>query len=168
MQVSVKILEYLAEYVTKTCAAWRAPWIACWPGPTLLNEPFSLRLAQEVLQDLQAVATRLNIPEIQKIVCDYYGVSLPELLGRSRQKRLVRARQMGFYFCRLYTEKTMAELGRLFQRSHASVVHALQTLERERKTQSRLAQEVQLLEEKLAQAKVRSGSKRASTLRTDA
>ncbi len=77
----------------------------------------------------------------------------------------MRARQLGLYFARLYTEKTMAELGRLFQRSHASVVHALQTLERERKTNHRLAQEVQLLEEKLAQAKVRWGSKPASTLR---
>jgi chromosomal replication initiator protein len=135
---------------------------------TLLHEPFSLRLAQEVLQDLQAVDTRLNTPDIQKIVSDYYGVSLPELLGRSRQKRLVRARQMALHFCRIYTEKTMVELGRLFQRSHASVVHALQTLERNRKTQPRVAQELQLLEEKLAQAKVRSRPRKASCLRTDA
>ena len=34
----------------------------------------------------------------------------------------------------------MVQLGRLFQRSHASVVHALQTLERDRKTIPRLAQ----------------------------
>ncbi|MDD5642694.1 MAG: helix-turn-helix domain-containing protein, partial [Syntrophales bacterium] len=81
---------------------------------------------------------------------------------------LVRARQMALYFCRLYTQKTMVELGKLFNRSHASVVHALQTLERDRKTQPRLAQEVQLLEGKLAQAQVKGGWKRASTLRTDA
>ena len=62
----------------------------------------------------------------------------------------------------------MVELGRLFQRSHASVVHALQTLERDRKTQPRVAQELQLLEEKLAQAKVRSGARPSSNLRTDA
>jgi chromosomal replication initiator protein len=134
----------------------------------LLNKPFSQRLAQEVLQDLKAVDTRLNTPDIQKIVSDYYGVSLPDLLGRSRQKRLVRARQMALYFCRIYTEKTMVELGRLFQRSHASVVHALQTLERDRKTQPRVAQELQLLEDKLAQAKVRSGARPSSNLRIDA
>ena len=168
MQVSVKILEYLAEYVTEDVRRLESALDCLLARASLLNEPFSQRLARDVLQDLQAVATRLSIPEIQKIVCDYYGVSLPELLGRSRQKRLVRARQLGFYFGRLYTEKTVAELGRLFQRSHASVVHALQTLERERKTNQRLAKEVQLLEEKLAQAQVRWGSKRASTLRIDA
>ena len=134
----------------------------------MLNKPFSERLAQEVLQDLKAVDTRLNTPDIQKIIGDYYGVSLPDLLGRSRQKRLVRARQMALYFCRIYTEKTMVELGRLFQRSHASVVHALQTLERNRQTQPRVAQELNLLEEKLAQAKFRSGARTSSNLRIDA
>jgi len=168
VQVSVKILEYLAEYVSEDVRRLESALDCLLARSSLLSEPCNLRLAREVLQDLQAVATRLSIPEIQKIVCDYYGVRLPDLLGRSRQKRLVRARQLGFYFGRLYTEKTVAELGRLFQRSHASVVHALQTLERERKTNQRLAKEVQLLEEKLAQAQVRWGSKRASTLRIDA
>jgi chromosomal replication initiator protein len=168
VQVSVKILEYLAEYVDEDVRRLESALDCLVARSTLLKEPFCLRMAQEVLQDLKAVETRLKTPDIQKIVGDYYGISLPELLGRSRRKRLVRARQMALYFCRLYTEKTMVELGRLFQRSHASVVHALQTLERHRKSQPRVARELQLLEEKLAQAKVRSGSRRAPYLRTDA
>jgi hypothetical protein len=44
----------------------------------------------------------------------------------------------------------------------------LQTLERNCKTQPRLAQELHLLEEKLAQAKVRSGARTSSNLRIDA
>jgi chromosomal replication initiator protein len=168
VQVSVKILEYLAEYVEEDVRRLESALDCLVARSTLLDEPFSLGMAHEVLQDLKAVETRLKTPDIQKIVGDYYGVSLPELLGRSRRKSLVRARQMALYFCRIYTEKTVTELGRLFQRSHASVIHALQTLDRDRKTQPRVAQELQLLEEKLAQAKVKLGAKRASGLRTDA
>ncbi len=167
VQISAKILEYLAEHVTEDVRRLESALDCLVARSTLLNESFSLQLAQEVLQDLKAVETRLNIPQIQKIVGDYYGINLAELLGRSRQKRLVRARQMALYFSRLYTQKTMMELGRLFQRSHASVVHALQTLERDRQSQPRLAKEIRLLEEKLAQAQVRWGQ-RASSLRTDA
>ena len=168
VQVSVKILEYLAEYVSEDVRRLESALDCLVARATLLGEPFSLPLAREVLQDLQAVEARLTTPQIQKIVGDYYGVSLVELLGRSRQKRLVRARQMALYFCRIYTEKTMAQLGRLFQRSHPSVVHALQTLERDRKLHPRVAQEIRMLEEKLAQAQVRSGRPKASTLHTDA
>jgi chromosomal replication initiator protein len=168
VQVSAKILEYLAEYVDGDVRRLESALDCLVARSSLLKETLSLRMAEEVLQDLKAVETRLKTPDIQKIVGDYYGVSLPELLGRSRQKRLVRARQMALYFCRIYTEKTMMELGRLFQRSHASVVHALQTLERDRKTKPRVATEIHLLEEKMAQAKVRSRPKRASIPRTDA
>jgi chromosomal replication initiator protein len=168
VQVSVKILEYLAEYVDGDVRRLESALDCLVARSSLLKETLSLHMAEEVLQDLKAVETRLKTPDIQKIVGDYYGVSLPELLGRSRQKRLVRARQMALYFCRIYTEKTMMELGRLFQRSHASVVHALQTLERDRKTQPRVAKEICLLEEKMAQARVRPGSRPASIPRTDA
>jgi chromosomal replication initiator protein len=166
-QVSVKILEYLAEYVTGDVRRLESALDCLVARATLLQEPLNLGLAQEVLQDLQAVDTRLSASQIQKIVGDYYGVGLPELLGRSRQKKLVRARQMALYFCRVYTEKTVTELGRLFQRSHASVIHALQTLERDRRTQPRLDREVTLLEEKMAQAQVR-GRPPASSPRIDA
>jgi chromosomal replication initiator protein len=168
VQVSVKILEYLAEYVDGDVRRLESALDCLVARSSLLKETLSLGMAEEVLQDLKAVETRLKTPDIQKIVGDYYGVSLPELLGRSRQKRLVRARQMALYFCRIYTKKTMMELGRLFQRSHASVVHALQTLERDRKTKPRVAKEISLLEEKLAQAKIRSGPRTASIPRTDA
>ena len=168
VQVSIKILEYLAEYVSEDVRRLESALDCLVARSTLLSEPFSLRLAQDVLQDLKAVDPGLSIPEIQKIVGDYYKVSLPELLGRSRQKRLVRARQMALYFCRLYTQKSMMELGRHFQRSHASVVHALQSLDRDRQTQPRLDQEVQLLEGKMAQARVKGGWQRASTLHIDA
>ncbi len=155
VNVPTQVLEHVAEHIDSDVRRLESALDCLVARSTLLGEPVSLRLAQEVLQDLKAVAPRLSVSQIQKIVCDYYKVNLEEMLGRSRQKKLVRARQLGMYFSRLYTMKTMVELGRLFQRSHASVVHALQTLERDRQVQPRLEQEVKFLEEKMARAKVR-------------
>ncbi len=168
VSVSSKVLEYLAEHVAGDVRRLESALDCLVARATLLSEPISLRLAQEVLQDLQAVDTRLNVPQIQKIVGEYYRVGMGELLSRSRQRKLVRARQMALYFSRVYTQKTLTELGRLFQRSHAAVVHALQTLERDRQTQPRLAQEIKFLEEKMAQAQVRRDRRTSPSLHTDA
>ncbi len=149
------VLEHVAEHISGDVRRLQSALDCLAARSTLLGEPVSLRLAQEVLQDLKAVAPRLSVGQIQRIVCDYYQVNLRELLGKGRQKKLVRARQLGLYFSRLYTKKTVVELGRLFQRSHTSVVHALQTLERDRQSQPRLEEEVKFLEEKMAQARVR-------------
>jgi chromosomal replication initiator protein len=162
------VLEYLAENIADDVRRLESALDCLAARSTLLNEAVSLRVAQEVLHDLQAVERRLSVPQIQKVVGDYYQVGLKELLGRSRQKKLVRARQMALYFSRLYTQKTMSELGRLFQRSHASVVHALQTLERDRQGLPRVAEEVKFLEEKLAQAQVRRGGQTGPSPHTDA
>jgi chromosomal replication initiator protein len=155
VNIPFQVLEYLAEHIAGDVRRLESALECLLAHATLLGEPVSLRLAQDVLQDLKAVAPRLSVPEIQKIVCDYYQINLREMVGRGRQKKLVRARQMGMYFSRLYTMKTVVEVGRLFQRSHASVVHALQTLERDRQLKPRLEKEVKFLEEKMAQAKVR-------------
>jgi chromosomal replication initiator protein len=167
VHVPNQVLEHVAEHIDGDVRRLESALDCLMARSTLLGEPVSLRLAQEVLQDLKAVSPRLSVSQIQKIVCDYYQVNLREMLGRGRQKKLVRARQIGLYFSRLYTMKTVVELGRLFQRSHASVVHALQTLERDRQVQPRLEQEVKFLEEKMARAKVRL-ERPGTSLRTDA
>ncbi len=163
-----RVVEYLAEHLSGDVRRLESALDCLLARSVLLSEPLTMRLAQEVLQDLKAVPRGLSVAKIQKIVGDYYQVSIKELLGRSRQKRVVRARQMALYFCRLYTQKTTMELGRLFQRSHAAVVHALQTLERDRRTLTRVAQEVTFLEEKMAQAYIRGKVNMAPTLHTDA
>jgi chromosomal replication initiator protein len=167
VQAPPRVLEYLAEHISGDVRRLESALDCLVAHSTLLGEPITLGLAQEVLQDLKAVDRGLSVPEIQKIVCDYYQVNRRELLSRSRQRRLVRARQMALYFSRLYTQKTLLELGRLFLRSHATVVHALQTLERDRQTKPRLAQELKFLEGKLAQAQVKAGTRPSSSLRTD-
>jgi chromosomal replication initiator protein len=167
VNVPAPVLDYVAEHIDSDVRRLESALDCLVARSTLLMEPISLRLAQEVLQDLKAVAPRLSVSQIQKTVCDYYQVNLREMLGRGRQKKLVRTRQVGLYFSRLYTMKTMVELGRLFQRSHGSVVHALQTLERDRQVQPRLEQEIRFLEEKMARAKVRL-ERPDTSLRTDA
>ncbi|MGQ9689051.1 MAG: chromosomal replication initiator protein DnaA [Desulfobaccales bacterium] len=166
--VPTPVLEYVAEHITGDVRRLQSALDCLLARSTLLGQPVSLRLAHEVLQDLQAVASPLNVSLIQQIVCDYYQVNLRELLGKGRQKKLVRARQLGLYFSRLYTNKTMVELGRLFQRSHTSVVHALQTLERDRQLQPRLEQEVKYLEEKMAQAKMKLDARSIASQHTGA
>lgn len=161
------VLEYLAEHITGDVRRLESALDCLVARSTLLKQPVTLSLAQEVLQDLNAVTRRLSVSHIQQVVCDFYQVSLKELLGRGRQKKVVRARQMGLYFSRLYTQKSVVELGRLFQRSHAAVLHALQTLERDRQLHKRVEQEVKFLGEKLAQAQVRLEERPAPSLHSD-
>ena len=47
-----------------------------------------------------------------------------DVLSRRRFNSLVVTRQIAMHLCRLYTQRTLPELGRLFHRDHSTIIHA--------------------------------------------
>jgi chromosomal replication initiator protein len=53
------------------------------------------------------------------------------------------------YLSRKYTHESLQSIGRLYERDHASVFHAIQSLETKMKSSSRTRREVAFIEEQL-------------------
>lgn len=64
--------------------------------------------------------------EIAEIVAEYYQVN-PKMLGlKSREVRYVIPRQMAMYFgMKLIPQNTLTSVSRHFNRTHATVIHAI-------------------------------------------
>ena len=59
-------------------------------------------------------------------VAEYFGVSLPDIVGKSRQKNITLARQAAIYFCRELLGLSLSQIGHLFgDRDHSSIVYTL-------------------------------------------
>jgi chromosomal replication initiator protein len=86
VNVPPPVLEHVAEHVSGDVRRLQSALDCLAARSTLLGEPVSLRLAQEVLQDLKAVAPRLSVGQIQKIVCDYYQVNYGSCWARGGRK----------------------------------------------------------------------------------
>lgn len=148
-RIAREVLECLATYVTQDVRQMESALDSVVAKSELLKEPLSLRLAEEVLRDFRAATESLSVEAIQSLTCQVYQVSLEELTGPSRKKRLVRSRNLAIYLCRHYTKKTLKDLARAFHRTHSSVLHALERVERELKISPALGQELKFLEQKL-------------------
>jgi len=59
-------------------------------------------------------------------VADRFLYTDVELLGRSRRQPLAHARQVAMYLCRELTDMSYPQIGRLFDRHHTTVIHAVQ------------------------------------------
>lgn len=67
---------------------------------------------------------RASVEEIQAKTAIKCGITLRELLGDSRKRRVAYPRQVAMYLARDLTRNSLPEIGRRFGRDHTTVLHA--------------------------------------------
>ena len=86
----------------------------------------------EILKDLLNINdTKINIDNIQTLVCKYFKISKNEMLSSRRSRYLVRPRQVAIYLSKILTTKSLPEIGREFSnRDHTTIIHSVKTIEK--------------------------------------
>jgi len=119
----------------------------------LTGREMTVDLAQEVLGELWGEDEKIiTIDQIQRRVCDFFGLKLSDLKAKNRTKAIAFPRQVAMYLSRQMTHSSLSEIGRAFGgKDHTTVLHAvdkIQTLLQEdpklRKTIDGLVQSVNL------------------------
>ena len=67
---------------------------------------------------------------IQKTVAEAFKVDLDAMKGKVKKREIVIPRQVAMYFCKRFTQLTLALIGENFGgRDHSTVIHALESVE---------------------------------------
>jgi chromosomal replication initiator protein len=93
-----------------------------------MQQPVTVDLAARALHDLVAPGPSgrsLTPSAILFAVGRYYGVNADELKGKSRHKQIVVPRQIAMYLLREEAHLSTPDIGRLLNRDHTTVLHAL-------------------------------------------
>jgi len=117
------------------------------------GRPITAEFAQETLRDLlRAQQQAIGIPNIQKVVADYYGLQIKEMLGAKRTRSLARPRQMAMALAKELTEHSLPEIGDAFGgRDHTTVLHACRTIRALMETDGKLREDWEKLIRKLSE-----------------
>ncbi len=118
-----------------------------------VGRAISPEFAQETLRDLLTVhAQAITIPNIQKVVADYYQMRVVELLSKRRSRSIARPRQMAMTLAKELTEHSLPEIGDAFGgRDHTTVLHACRTVRELRETDGKLRQDWEKLVRQLTE-----------------
>jgi chromosomal replication initiator protein len=110
------------------------------------RRPPTLDFAREHLSGFLADAPRqLDAREIIDTVASFYGVKLGDLMGKRRLKQLVTPRHVSMFLVREHTELSFPEIGRVFDRDHATVQHACKKLRAGVKSDADLRSQVEAI-----------------------
>ena len=80
-----------------------------------------------------------DVQRIQRVVCDYYKISIEQMKGKNRNNEVNFPRQIAIYLCRELTTESFPKIGSYFGgRNHSTIISAYQRIEKELITNEKL------------------------------
>ncbi|MFQ6485632.1 chromosomal replication initiator protein DnaA [Brachybacterium epidermidis] len=126
-EVPHDVLEYIASHIATNIRELEGALIRVQALHSLSRQPMDVTLAQSVLKDLLSHddGTQITASTIIAQTATYFGLSVEEIIGTGRSRRLVSARQIAMYLCRELTDMPLIRIGEEFGgRDHTTVMHA--------------------------------------------
>ena len=91
-----------------------------------------------------------DVQRIQRVVCDYYKISLEQMKGKSRNNDVNFPRQVAIYLCRELTTESFPKIGSYFGgRNHSTIISADKKIRKELNTNEDLKRVIKELKRNL-------------------
>ena len=98
------------------------------PTASLTNENLS-RLLKDFIEKEQSLK-KLTIEEIQTAVSKKFAVTISQILSPERTQSIVTPRQLSMYIARKFTTKSLPEIAKMFDKTHATIIHGVKNIEK--------------------------------------
>jgi len=118
----------------------------------ILGKPITFDMAREVLKDVLELnnVEELSIEKIQREVANYFSININEMLGKSRKKKVVMARQIAMYLSRYLTDKSLNDISKAFKRKdHSTILNAIEKVEKNIEKNRKFKLTLEFLKEKI-------------------
>jgi len=95
--------------------------------------PLNIEIVQHLLKDSieeEKIIKDLTVDEIMRTVATFYGVKIDDILSKERTQTLVTPRQVAMFLSCKLTTKSLPEIGISFKKTHATVYHGAQTIQK--------------------------------------
>lgn len=116
------------------------------------KKEINLEFAMEALQDYikSNVYLKSDISKIQKVVADYYDITVEDIKGKKRNSEINYPRQIAIYLCRMITEETVSKIGIEFGgKSHSTVIHSCNKIMEDIKKNPQLSKMIEEIKNKI-------------------
>ncbi len=137
------VLAFLAKSITTNVRELEGALKRVIAHAELIGNPINMDTTQEVLKDILHTYERpVKAPEIQRVVSEFYQISLEDLQSTRRDRSFARPRQIAMYLTKVLTPLSLPDIALCFKRDHTTIIHAVRTVEGLMKQDSKIADQV--------------------------
>ena len=134
VNIPISTLEFIADNIKSHVRAMEGAlgkvsvFLSSFNGTTLNNDILA-HLLKDFIEKEQSLR-KLSIEEIQTAVAKKYNVSITQILSSERTQSIVTPRQLSMYIARKFTTKSLPEIAKLFDKTHATIIHGVRNIEK--------------------------------------
>jgi chromosomal replication initiator protein len=152
VKLPADVLDFLATNVTSSVRELEGALVRLAACSTFSKDAITISQTREILAP---VIKRKNIIISWQKVCDavanYYDLRSADIVGNSRQRQVVFARQVAMALCRSMLTMSLPEIGRVFGgRDHSTVLSSLRKIDALKRVDVSMQSVLQKLEDKIA------------------
>ena len=140
-----ELIEFIAHHIKTNIRDLEGALIRLVAHAAISGRDLDLMMAKEVLRDLiKETRVSLTIEEIQRIVCEYFGIEENLVRAKTRKREVVQARQVAMFFSKQFTQHSLKTIGLHFGgRDHSTVIHANQSVQNQIETNAQFSDMVE-------------------------
>jgi chromosomal replication initiator protein len=139
IKISNEVITFIAEHVTSNIRELEGALNKIVLHTSLTGREVDMDLCAEALQGVfgEAKPRNLTVSSIQEKVCEYYDVSIEDLLGSCRESKLITPRHVAIYLSRELLGASFPAIGKAFGgKHHTTILSAYNNINKNRKSSS--------------------------------
>ena len=150
--ISEEVIKYIATNIKSNIRELEGAFNKVMASSKLEKKEVTLELAEQALKDIISPDEQKVItPDyIISVVAEHYHVTVADLCGNKRSSKIVMPRQIAMYLCRDIIDTSLKTIGKnLGDRDHTTVMHGIEKIENELKTNDNLKNSIDTLRKKI-------------------
>lgn len=146
------VIEYMASNAGTDIRSLKGTLTRLLAYSSMMGRDIDLNLAIEALKEYlnSGYSEKNDVSKIQKIVADYFKISIDDLKSKKRNATIAFPRQIAMYLCRKHTDESFPKIGIEFGgKDHSTVMFSCEKIEQEIKKDKTLADAIDKLEKEI-------------------
>lgn len=125
-----EFLAYIADNITSNVRQLEGALTKLVCYRDLIGRPLTREVVEEQLRGFihREHKAEPSCQDVQRAVADEFELKISDMTSRERPQNVALPRQIAMFLCRRYTHRSLPEIARAFDKTHATVVHACKTV----------------------------------------
>ena len=142
--------QYLAQHIKGDVRRLESAVVAIRARAALQGGQVDETIIEDVVRSIIGTPQSLNAQLISELVGSQFKISIQDMQSKSRKKKISFPRQVAMYLSRKHTDETLADIGRVFNRDHSTVMHSIKVISGLNRRDNSVSAQIDLLSDKVS------------------